>query len=112
MSAEDIALGLHSGRQEGGRYYPFKSCYHCASLKHLAKDCVKARISYGRPQYAMWNKNIGSINGNKDQKQDGNSYVYSDSGKEWCCAWNVGDYLNGHGESAKSGWRKRSFKEL
>lgn len=103
MSAEDIALGLHSGRQAGGRYYPFKSCYHCASLKHLAKNCPKARISYGRPRYAIWNKNKGS---------DGNSNGYSDSKKDWCCSLNVGDYSNGHGKGAKSRGRKRSFKQF
>merc|ERR1719320_1186390 len=81
MSAEDIALGLHSGRQAGGRFYPYKSCYHCASLRHLARSCTKVRISYGRPRYSSWNEDHRWGKGNQGWKNDRRGhYGY---GKEW-----------------------------
>jgi len=112
MSVQDFALGLHSGRQAGGRFYPFKSCYHCASLKHVAQNCVKARMSYGRPKYAKWNQNRRWRKGNKGWKNDENgSNGHPDFGKEWSNTKKSKVYSNWRGRGTKRRGRKRSFSK-
>jgi len=112
MSAEDIARGLHSGRQAGGRFYPFQSCYHCASLRHQTENCVKARMSYGRPKHARWKQNRRWMKGNKGWKHDSKDHkVFTECGKEWNKTRKGRVYSNGRGRGARRGSRKRSFSK-
>lgn len=94
MNAGDISLGLHSGRQAGGRFYPFKSCYHCASLKHIARNCAKVRIAYGRP-YSRWDEGRRWGNGNRVWKRDAKEY--SGYYKEWISKSDRKNYSHGPG---------------
>jgi len=94
MNPGDISLGLHSGRQAGGRFYPFKSCYHCASLKHIARNCVKVRKAYGRPGYSRWDEGRRWGNGNRVWKRDAKEYSGYKS-KEWSSRSDRRNYSNG-----------------
>jgi len=101
MNAGDISLGLHSGRQAGGRFYPYKSCYHCASLKHIARNCVKVRISYGRPGFSRWDKGRRWGNGNRVWKRDAKEY--SGYNKEWSSRSDRRNYSIGPGRTGQRG---------
>jgi len=112
MSAHDIALGLHAGREAGGRFYPFKSCHHCASLTHESVKCVKARMPYGRP--ARWSSNRSWRKGNKVWKSDEkDSNRHPDSQKKWKNTKRGKMYSSGRGRGMgnKRGRRNRSFSK-
>lgn len=112
MSAHDIARGLHSGRQARGRFYPFKSCYRCASLNHAAQNCVKERIPYGRPWYVKSNQNRSWNKDKKGWKHQGKgSIAFSSNGKEWGSTRRGRIKFFGRGRGAQRGSRKRSFSK-
>jgi len=54
MQPEDISLGLHGGRA----HRQFKTCYHCASLRHIARDCP-----FAPPRSRRWTSYRSCRNG-------------------------------------------------